>query len=95
MHNAQRSTHNVQRTTFNAQRSISGIVGVSTGANGGDRLVVFNVPQERRHRSPPNFSALHFSAIPSFAFFHFFRLPPKKSSFLSVSRKKEKKTKKA
>ena len=48
----------------------------------------------RSHLSRPHLSAIHFSAIPSFAFFRFFRLSPKNHpSVLSVSRKKEKKTK--
>jgi len=52
---------------------------------------------DRRNIYPPHFSALHFSAIPSFVSFRFFRLSAKKNqlSVLSVSRKKEKKTKKS
>jgi hypothetical protein len=47
-----------------------------------------------RRSFPPHFSAIHFSAIPSFAFFRFFRLSPKNHpSAFSVCRKKEKKTK--
>jgi len=51
---------------------------------------------DRRNLYPAHFSASHFSAIGSFAFFRFFRLSPKKNhpSVLSVSRKKEKKAKK-
>jgi len=33
---------------------------------------------DRRNLYPAHFSASHFSAIPSFAFFRFFRLAPKK-----------------
>jgi len=50
---------------------------------------------DRRNLYPAHFSAIHFSAIPLFVFFRSFRPSPKNHlSLLSVSRKKEKKTKK-